>query len=218
MMIRGQQITRLWRTPTMEDADAATIDEYVYIYLSIYISFISIAFIASATATVLPMFVCLFVSLLNSPLSMRTTPTCPLSTSLPQRPSSLQVLPEHHISYNLNAIQQWQWQSWHVENNTPSSTWTCRWTKRGDVHEAMQRGEGRVADAERERMFDWCREGKDVVLVMVLIEDVLALLLMMLTKKSSVRTCWRSKCCFWRRRRDGTPVPVVSSNIVEHRP
>ena len=67
--------------------------------------------------------------------------------------------------------------------------------------QAIQREEGRVADAERGRTCG-CRERKDGVLTMVLIdgtvlgmvliEDVLTLLLIVLICAPVM--CWRSKC------------------------
>ena len=52
--------------------------------------------------------------------------TRPLSRSWPLWRPSLEVQPEHHnISSNCdqNAIRQWQWQSWHADNNTAIAKW-----------------------------------------------------------------------------------------------
>ena len=89
-------------------------DQRVRIYLSIY----CLLRLHILLQLQLQSNVCLFVSL-NSPLSSRTMSTRPLSRALPTRPS-IQVQPEHHSSsntYNRNAIRQWQWQSWHTDNN-----------------------------------------------------------------------------------------------------
>ena len=89
-----------------------------------------------------------------------------------------------------------------ISKQLPFITMDIRANEEREGVQAMQRREGRVADAERGRMYRW-RERKDVVLIMVLIagvvlamvliETVLALLLMVLICPPV--TCWRSRCC-----------------------